>query len=496
MRRRNTPIQQKLMKVIMLTSGAVLLLTCASFFAYELVTFRQSSIRQLSTLGEIIATNSTAALAFDDSTAANEILSALKAERHVVAACLYDADGKLFSSYRANAQQGAFPAAPETDGYQFTDAYFGGYQSVVQGDKRLGTLYLKSDTGAMYERLRLYGSIAVLVVALSFLLAYLLSKNLQHGITTPILALAETAKAISDRQDYSVRAVKQVDNEVGVLTDAFNQMLTRIQEQNLALNESSAKIVAFNQRLEQRVAERTAELEASNKELESFSYSVSHDLRAPIRSIHGYANILQEEYASVLDVEAIRLIHTILRNSKRMGQLIDDLLAFSRLGRKELMRFEISVQDIVHTVVEEYKIIEGDRPMEIKIEKLPNAFADLTTLRQVWINLVSNALKYSRDRERSVVEIGSFEKDHALVYYIKDNGAGFDMKYYDKLFGVFQRLHSQREFEGTGVGLAIVQRIIARHGGRIWAEAKLNEGATFYFTLNAMSSSSATIGES
>jgi len=307
--------------------------------------------------------------------------------------------------------------------------------------------------------------------------------------------LAETAKAISDRHDYSVRAVKQVDNELGVLTDAFNQMLTRIQEQNLALNESSAKIVAFNQRLEQRVAERTAELEASNKELESFSYSVSHDLRAPIRSIHGYANILKEEYASVLDAEAMRLIQTILRNSKRMGQLIDDLLAFSRLGRKELMRFEVSVQDIVHTIVEEQKSIEGDRLIEVKIDNLPNAFADLTTLRQVWINLVSNALKYSRDRERSVVEIGSFEKDQALIYYIKDNGAGFDMKYYDKLFGVFQRLHSQKEFEGTGVGLAIVQRIIAKHGGRIWAEAKLNEGATFYFTLNAMSSPSIAVNE-
>ena len=198
MLRRNTPIQQKLMKVIMLTSGAVLLLTCSSFFAYEFVTFRQSSMRELSTLGEIIATNSTAALAFDDSTAANEILSALKAERHIVAAGVYDADGKLFSYYRASRNQTPFPTVPEADGYQFAAAYFGGYQPIVQGDKRLGTLYLKSDTGAMYERLKLYGTIALLVVALSFLLAYLLSRNLQHGITTPILALTETAKAVSD----------------------------------------------------------------------------------------------------------------------------------------------------------------------------------------------------------------------------------------------------------------------------------------------------------
>jgi len=484
----NAPIQQKLMKVILLTSGVVLLLTCSTFFVYEYITFRQSSVQQLSTLGEIIAANSTAALAFDDQNAAVEILSALKAEPHIVAACLYDSIGNVFSYYPANLNKSTFPIVGEDNGYRFEGAYFGGFLPVIQSNNRLGTLYLKSDTGAMYARFRLYGIVALLVIALSFLVAYLLSKNLQGSISTPILMLAETAKAISTRHDYSVRAVKQDEDELGQLTDAFNHMLMRIQEQNIELNESNNKILAFNQDLEQRVQERTAELEAANKELESFSYSVSHDLRAPIRSIHGYTNILQEEYSGVFDDEAKRLVQTILRNSKRMGQLIDDLLAFSRLGRKELTKHKVSVYDIVTVIVEEQKIIEGDRPMEISIQNLPPAFADISTLRQVWVNLISNALKYSRQKEKAIIEIGAFEKDQAIVYYVKDNGAGFDMQYYNKLFGVFQRLHSQKEFEGTGVGLAMVQRIISRHGGEIWAEAKMNEGAVFYFTLTGPSS--------
>lgn len=480
---KNASIQHKLMKVIMLTSAAVLLLTCSAFFAYEFVTFRQNSIRQLSTLGEIIAANSTAALAFDDAQAAYEILSALKAEPHIVAACLYDSVGKVFSYYPQDLTNETFPAAEANNGYHFEGAYFGGFQPIEQGSKRLGTLYLRSDTGAISQRFQLYGGITLLVIVVSVLLAFMLSKRLQRGISTPILALAETAQAISERQDYSVRAVRQGEDELGELTDAFNHMLVRVQEQNLALNENSTRIQDFNHQLEQMVTDRTLELEASNKELEAFSYSVSHDLRAPLRSIHGYATILEEEFSPIFNDEGKRLIRTILRNSKHMGHLIDDLLAFSRLGRRELTKIEISVQEMVANIVEDHKTIEGNRPMEITVKKLPNALADSTTLRQVWVNLVSNALKYSRHKEKSIIEIGAFEKDNSVIYYVQDNGAGFDMQYYDKLFGIFQRLHSQNEFEGTGVGLAIVQRIVAKHGGKVWAEAKLKEGATFFFTL-------------
>jgi PAS domain S-box-containing protein len=242
---RNTPMRRKLMTMILLTSGAVLAVTCAAFFAYEFLTFRQATIRELSTLGKIIAANSTAALAFHNQDDADELLATLKAEPHVVAASLYDKEGKLFSKYPTNLPVNAFPAMPAEEGYLFEHSHLAGFQPVVQGDnKQLGTLYLKSNLEAMYERFRLYGAIAVLVIIASFLVAYALSRVLQRQISQPILALAETAKAVSDRRDYSVRATKLGTDELGLLTDAFNHMLTQIQAQNVVLKEGEERLRA------------------------------------------------------------------------------------------------------------------------------------------------------------------------------------------------------------------------------------------------------------
>jgi PAS domain S-box-containing protein len=242
---KDAPIQRKLMTIIMLTCGAVLVLMCAAFFTYEFLTFRQTTARHLSTLGEIIAANSTAALAFQNQEDAQEVLSALKAERHIVAAALYDQNGKLFVKYPDNLSVDAFPVLPEANGSRFGRASLITFQPVVQGgNKRLGTLYLKSDLGAMYERLRLYSMIALLLIAVSLLVAYLLSRMLQRQISRPILALAETARAVSDHRDYSVRVTKSGADELGLLTDAFNHMLTRIQEQDQALRGSEARVRA------------------------------------------------------------------------------------------------------------------------------------------------------------------------------------------------------------------------------------------------------------
>jgi PAS domain S-box-containing protein len=241
---KNTPIQQKLVTVMLLTSGAVLLLTCSSFFAYEYVTFRRASVRQLATLGEIIAANSTAALAFDARDDAYEILASLRAERHVVAASLYDQQGNLFAYYPRTMSVNELPPTIGPNGFRFHQGFLIGFKSVVQGERRLGTLYLRSDMGAMYERFRLYGSIALLVIIVACLLAYGLSRLLQKQISQPILALAETARAISDRRDYSVRAAKLGEDELGLLTDALNHMLTQIHEQNQALSESEARVRA------------------------------------------------------------------------------------------------------------------------------------------------------------------------------------------------------------------------------------------------------------
>ncbi|HWB23902.1 MAG TPA: PAS domain S-box protein [Chitinophagaceae bacterium] len=242
-------------------------------------------------------------------------------------------------------------------------------------------------------------------------------------------------------------------------------------------------LVLLNEQLEERVKQRTKLLEEANKELESFSYSVSHDLRAPLRAIIGYSKIVQEDYSAMLDDEGNRLFNEIVTNAKMMGQLIDDLLMFSRLGRKALNIAEIDMQQLVQNCVQELMPERGKYMFDIK--DLPPCPGDISMVKQVWLNLIGNAVKYSSKTAHPVITIGGKAEARVVTYFVKDNGVGFDMKYAHKLFGVFQRLHRNDEFEGTGVGLALVKRIISKHLGNIWAESEQGRGATFYFSLPA-----------
>jgi light-regulated signal transduction histidine kinase (bacteriophytochrome) len=246
---------------------------------------------------------------------------------------------------------------------------------------------------------------------------------------------------------------------------------------------TEVQIHQLNAELEQRVTERTSQLEAANKELEAFSYSVSHDLRAPLRGVDGYIRMLKEDCAGQLDSEGNRLLDVVSSEAKRMGQLIDDLLAFSRLGREHMDSTAIDMTGLARTAFESLTHTAPESAPRFEMESLPLAQGDQAMLRQVFANLIGNAFKFTRHQSAPVIEVGGRSGDGEMTYHVKDNGVGFDEKYGHKLFGVFQRLHSEEEFEGTGVGLALVQRVIHRHGGKVWAEGKLNQGATFYFTL-------------
>jgi signal transduction histidine kinase len=284
---------------------------------------------------------------------------------------------------------------------------------------------------------------------------------------------------MNDKAERWVHGLGELEvNDLGQLLKMYGT-IQDITEQKKIQDE----IKKLNDELEVRVLERTAQLEAANKELEAFSYSVSHDLRAPLRAIHGFTQILIEDYQSNLDDEGKRVCAVIQENALQMGQLVDDLLKFSQLNRIDIQFSAIDMKNIATSVYAEQTTPEERQKIDFQIESLHPVWGDQLLIRQVWTNLISNALKFSSHSSKPRISVSSKELKGSVIYCIKDNGAGFDMKYLDKLFGVFQRLHSAKEFEGTGVGLAIVQSIIHRHGGKVWAEGEINKGASFYFSI-------------
>jgi signal transduction histidine kinase len=323
------------------------------------------------------------------------------------------------------------------------------------------TLILEAANRFLYWMLAA-GTILIIV---GIFVAWLISRN----FTRPLDRLMQATAAIASG-DYSSPVAVDRRDELGKLAASFNSM--------------SLQVSHAHDQLEKKVRDRTAELETANKELEAFSYSVSHDLRAPLRAVSGYAMMLKEDYEDSFDDEAKRITGNILSNVKMMGRLIDDLIAFSRLGKREPARRLVDMKALAESCVTALLPAWPEEKFSIVAGELPSCLGDEDLLKQVWMNLIGNAFKYSARKDEPFIEIGCAD-DPTPVYFVRDNGAGFDMRYADKLFKVFQRLHSQEEFEGTGVGLALAKRIIDKHKGEIWAESAPGNGAVFYFRLSS-----------
>ncbi|MBV9986940.1 MAG: PAS domain-containing protein [Chitinophagaceae bacterium] len=623
MKLRDTPIQAKLIRVILLTTGTSLFLACAAFLTYEFFVFRQDTKSQLLTVGHIVAANSTAALAFDNRQDAIEILNALKTERHIVAACLYDKGGKIFATYIAKPMGPGFPAKPGDDGgYMFENGYVEGFEAVTEGSNRLGTLYLRSDMGAIYTRLQLYGMITLLVLGASFLVAYLLSRSLQRSISQPILNLAETARLVSEKYDYSVRAVKSGDDELGLLTDAFNHMLTQIELQNL-------EILLFNQKLEQKVIERTNELRSANKELqmqnefvetildssvhlvavldtetrfttvnnqfclvyhktksdvigkkyeeafpvakdsqthqdilralqgeyiynqvvksrlvdayfenyfiplkendhiygvlvlghditnimeaneklkllneqlvksnldlEQFAYVASHDLQEPLRKIQTFAQLARKDLENAS--APANYLEKITASAKRMAELINAVLNYSRLSKNREQFVQTDLNGILNNIKTDLELLISEKNASITSDPLPVIEGIPLQLSQLFFNLIGNSLKFSekapaihisarimRGSEIKRQQVPEKNEDY-LELVFSDNGVGFEQQYAERIFTIFQRLHDKQSYTGTGIGLALCKKIVENHNGYISAESRLGEGAAFYIYL-------------
>jgi len=490
-------IRYKIALMLLATVCCALLVASVALALYEARAFRQQALQDLETQARILGRASASALAFDDARAVNENLQLLSDRPGIVAAAIYGARGRRMGEFHNAARpQTPVPPLPESEGTRIDGQRLTVIQRVVEGGEIVGTVYLSAEF-ELTERLMNYFSILGAVMAGSLVVTGLISVWLQRAATQPILAVAAAAHQVVERKDFSLRVTRTTEDEVGFLVDAFNDMLAELGERESALVASRRTLEQeveerrrvddelrdLNAQLEQHIAQRTAQLESANKELESFSYSVSHDLRTPLRGIVGFSDALLEDHSAELSEEAQRKLHVVHSEGLRMGRLIDDLLAFSRLGRKALQTAQVDMDGIVRNAWESISRSDPAFRARFDLGQLPQAEGDAALLTQVWINLLSNAVKFSAKREQPLVNVSAITDGREHIYYVRDNGAGFNPKYRDKLFGVFQRLHDGKDYAGTGVGLALVQRIVSRHGGRVWAESEPDRGATFYFSL-------------
>ena len=478
-------ISTRLTMMNMLVSGAALVLACTAFFLYDQVTFRQGLIRTLSAQAQIVGSNSVSALMFNDPQSATNTLSGLSNSRHITSAGILLPDGHPFAEFTKTGAQAPAKVPVfgpnEIDSYSFKSTHATLVHKILFQGKLVGYVYIRADLGEITARLWRYTVIAAGVLLISLTFALLVSSAFRRSVARPIVALAETARAVTREKDYSVRVpATRPGDEIALLIDSFNEMLAQIQQRDKALQKARDE-------LEQRISERTRDLVSANQELEAFSYSVSHDLRGPLDAIIGFSYVLLSSHAAKLDITATDSLKSIRAAARRMSELIDDLLNLSRVTTSTMHRERIDLSEFARTIMEELCRSAPERKLDFVAPTKAETFADARLSRIVIDNLLRNAWKYTSHHEHARIEFGERHAGGRTIYFVRDDGSGFDPRLAERLFQPFQRLHAASEFPGNGIGLATVRRIVQRHGGEVWAEGAVEQGATFYFTLEPRS---------
>jgi len=494
----------KFFTATLFTTVSALLLSSALIVAYTLHDYGESVEKELSSQSSVIARAVTPALQFQDPESAQTYLSLMDEQSSVLEAAIYDAKGAVFARYAS--PENTFPQSnslPEYTGVKKIGDSIVIYKRIVANNEILGIVFVRMRYDIFTKLLTIsWISFLSILMALIFVLTFAVRH--QKKIVGPILQISHLAKRLVETRDYSLRAKKTSDDEIGYLVDAFNEMLGEVAKQRseleasneslvrevderkeaeVALKKSEENVLNLNAELEQRVINRTHQLEIANSELEAFSYSVSHDLRSPLRAIDGFSQALIEDYEQTLDDTGKDYLNRVRSAAQRMGSLIDDMLKLSKVNRAEMTISKIDLSDMAKTILQELGELEPDRRVQCAVTSGITAYCDQHLIRIALANLIGNAWKYSSPQAQGRIEFGMRLNGNDAAYFVQDNGVGFDMKYSEKLFSAFQRLHSQHEFQGTGIGLATVKRVISRHGGRVWAESTPGQGATFYFTL-------------
>ena len=478
---RQTTIKRKLIALIMLTSSVALMVAFASMIASDYVSFRSGMVRDLRTLADVVGTNGSSALEFDDEEFATKTLAALAAKPYITTAAIYTEEGRILASYLRDQQSESPPTTPGADGYVFRNGYLALFRPIVRGGERIGTIYLQSTLQEMKARLTRYAGIGGAIVLGASLIAFLFSSRLQRVISDPILSLAQTAKVVSERKDYSLRAEKRTGDEIGFLIDRFNEMLERIDEHEKELQEVNEQLVQSEQRAR-----------AATQAKSHFLANMSHELRTPLNAIIGYSEMLQEEAQDSGQVSSIPDLKKINRSGRHLLELINDVLDLSKIeaGKMELYLETFDISNLLEDVATTVQLLVQKNSNVLEVRSPPNLGAmraDMTKVRQSLFNLLSNATKFTKNGKITLeaARENSSTQGNWIVFRVSDTGIGMTPEQQERVFEAFSQADAStaRDFGGTGLGLTITKTFCRMMGGDVSLTSAPDKGTTFIIRL-------------